>query len=99
VNQKLQEIDDNLVESNIIPIRTATDLGQSIEDWLSKLDEGTVFLCQHISTKYREYVLEEYTILVKSETGAIGLKDTFSQHPLWVIPSIFCRKYSLFGVL
>lgn len=97
MNTQLQEvIDEHYVESNVVPIRTQTDLGDDSEDWLSKLDEGTVFLCQRNSYKDREHILDEYSLLVKSK-GAIALSDRGYQ--IWVIPSTFCRKYSLFGVL
>lgn len=101
VNKQLQEvIDDHFVESNVVPIRAQSDLGNDSEDWLSKLDEGTVFLCNSKTAKNIEltnYVLNEFTLLVKSDIGAICLKD-WHEH-IWVIPSVFCKKYSLFGVL
>lgn len=97
MNKKLNEIIEDNYENNIVPIRTQKDLGETSEDWLSKLDEGTTFLCYFKALVHREYLLDEFTIVVKSEIGAIALKDFHNQ--IWVIPSLFCRKYSLFGVL
>lgn len=59
------------------------------EDWLSKLDNGTIFLCQHKT----QGNISEIEILAKSPKGLVKLFNRLENNVQWFLTNRYCFFY------
>lgn len=82
---------------------TGGKIPPNTQDWLSSLDEGSLFLCKRVFAEGRSIVdnpyLEQYHICSKIEdeegivVGVLLFTNVNREEYIWVDPSHFCRIY------
>lgn len=99
---KTEDEEENMTD-NVIQLVSTGDKGPSDpNDWLSKLEIGTVFLIQDRNThdfNLGMFMVQGKEELESNKTAVFLTSNNPSPMKVAVNPSRFCQKYSLYGVL
>jgi len=93
--------DEKDEKSNVVELKLLTGgKGPPGNDWLSGLDDGSVFLTRPSSHQFDKPWMEEYHISARSEQGMVCLYSNLNQEAyIWVDPVRFSRVMELVEVL
>lgn len=97
---------DNIIDlkehvMNKEKLKVGTDNGiEQPTDWLSKLEEDVVFICEPLHPNDPNPLLQEYILIFKGEKG-IKLLANLNEPEVyvWVNPRKFCALYQLVEIL